>query len=155
MGLCIFSDFRNYAQHCELPIGGFNVLHSREGIKFKITHDAAKLVTDYRGWRHSGLSETHGTLDLIELLDQYYRCLISDYAGFVAQTFFPNLKTAAIFYALLTQEAVQDQSDCKMVFAFPPESQTGDPTKQVISLEMIFVPNDLYSELGITVKTDV
>jgi hypothetical protein len=146
-----FQDFRNYVQHCELPIGAYSRTESRYKIELSITHDASLLLRNYKRWGKCALTAAHGTLDLIELLQDYHVRMIQDYATFVAKSFFPFLTEANQFYSALTNEALKKYPDHRMVFGEVMSTPNDDGTNAV-NLNYSHVPNNVYSELGIQKK---
>ena len=143
-----FTDFRNYVQHCELPIGKYHHHVSHDKVALKISHDAKTLLANYKDWKASQLSESHGRLDLIALLQDYYIRMIQDYGRFVAKTFFPELRAAEEFYKNLTTEVTSRAQGHRMVFARDrkPKKELG---KVTTNIQIIFIPNEVYTELGI------
>lgn len=145
---CFFQDFRNYVQHCELPIGAFSRRESHTKVELSITHDAEILLRDYRDWGKSKLTKERGTLNLVDLLEHYHVRLIRDYASFVAKAFYPLLGQAHEFYATLTKEVHQVRPGYRMVFGSVSSKPNPDGTTE-LNMECLQVPNDVYAELGI------
>lgn len=143
-----FQDFRNYVQHCELPIGAYSRSESQHKIELSITHDASLLLRNYKGWKKCGLTAEHGPLDLIALLQKHHVRMMQDYATFIAKSFFPFLTEANQFYSELTKEALKNRPNHRMVFGKVTLTPNDDGTN-AFELSYSNVPNNVYSELGI------
>lgn len=148
---CFFQDFRNYVQHCELPIGAFSRHESHHKVEVSVTHEASLLLRDYKEWRKCALTTAHGTLDLIDLLQHYHVRMTQDYATFVAKSFYPLLTEAQQFYSRLTVEAQKAHPGYRMVFGELTSKEKEDGTNAV-NISCLEVPNDVYAELGIKTK---
>lgn len=149
--VAFFMDFRDYVQHCALPIGRIHRNEYSHGISIAITHNAADLARHSRIWRRSKLSAERGELDLITLTTEYYQVLTHVYGNFMAEAFFPELKDAHAFYARLTCEVHQRHPTDQMVFVTGAEMKTANV---LASLEVTIThpPNDVFGELGIKIE---
>ena len=94
-----------------------------------------------------------GDLDLIAILKEFHVQMIKSYAVFVAKTFFPELHPASDFYAQLTKEVHERDANARMIFfSEKPEFAPGEGGKVSVNMKIIFVPNDVFAELGIKVE---
>lgn len=142
-----FQDFRNYVQHCGLPIGHFSG-SSESGVrKVSIAVEAQALLKKYKGWEVSKLSLTHGSLNLVSLLATYHVALIGELGSFLANAFSPTLSCAHRFFADLHSEVVRVAPNHR-AFVINKMHQKGS------NLELTFelIPNDLFAELGFRIK---
>ena len=115
--------------------------------------NARSLLADRRQWRRSGLKADMGDLDLIAILKEFHVQMIKSYAVFVAKTFFPELHPASDFYAQLTKEVHERDANARMIFfSEKPEFAPGEGGKVSVNMKIIFVPNDVFAELGIKVE---
>jgi len=145
-----FSDFRNYVQHCDMPVGSFSRHVAPNRVEVQVIQDAARLVKDDpRGWKRSRLNIGAGSLNLVDLLSEYYIILVQEYGSFVATTFFPELFQASEFYTQLTKEAVSTRPGFRMVFVDTPQIRKTNPGRLDTDLNITIVPNDVFAELGI------
>jgi len=149
--VAFFSDFRNYVQHCALPIGHYNRNETSHGVRIDVTHDAVKLCEAYRDWKDSHLTPGHGTLDLIDLTTECYHRLRTNYGGFIAKVFYPELVNLDAFYWSLTQEVTRRDPRARMVF-LTDHKETRLRTKVEMKMTFTFPPNAVFEELGITVE---
>jgi len=145
-----FLDFRGYVQHRGLGIGHYSRNFDETSVNLTITHEAASLVADSRDWRYSNLKGTEGTIQLVPLLKEFHIQMLQSYAGFVVRTFFPELIPAAEFYGILTTEIQTAHPGHRMVFSEREPEVHEDGGKSHINLNLIYVPNDLFGELGIS-----
>jgi hypothetical protein len=145
--VAFFADFRNYVQHCALPIGTYNRDENSHGVRIDVTHDAVKLCETYRDWKDSHLTPKHGTLDLIDLTNECYRRLRKDYGGFIAKVFYPELLEMDTFYWSLTQEVRRSDPLARMVFLID-QKETRLRTKVEMKITFTFPPNAVFDELG-------
>jgi hypothetical protein len=143
-----FQDFRNYVQHCHLPIHHYRRFTSKTKIEISITQSAPSLLTHYRDWKLSELRESHGTLDLVTLLQDYYMHLSHSFGSFVIKHFYPNLVEADAFFAQLTAEVHAKYPGCRMVFGTISKENKKDG-KVGFDINFKQVPNFLFSELGL------
>jgi hypothetical protein len=145
-----FFDFRNYVQHKALGIGHYKRRVRDLSVELTITCDAPTLVREFRGWKRSGLTADKGTLQLVPLLAEFHVHMVRDYGKHVARTFFPEVDAAAKFYADLTQEARGNSQTCRMIFS---ETDPAVPRREAgtnrYEIKVVFVPNDLYAEIGL------
>lgn len=146
-----FMDFRNYAQHFNLPIGAFNRHEETHSITISITHDAATLAAEYRDWKRSRLTPERGQLDLISMSEEFYRRLQRDYGGFMARCFYPELKEMDQFYWRLTQEVWERNPNARMVF-FAEKDENRKRTKILVRLSIEQPPNAVFDEIGISIE---
>ena len=149
--VAFFADFRNYVQHCALPIGNYNRNETSHGVRIDVTHDASKLCDAYRGWEKSQLTPEHGTLDLIDLTTECYHRLRKDYGGFIAGVFYPELVEMDSFYWSLTQEVRKRDPRARMVF-LTDHKETKHRTKVELKMTFTFPPNAVFDELGMTIE---
>lgn len=146
-----FMDFRNYAQHFDLPIGSFNRNEGTHSITISITHDAAKLSADYRDWKRSKLTPELGEIDLITMSEEFYHRLQRDYGGFMAKCFYPELKEMDQFYWQLTQEVRERNPKARMVF-LAEKDEKRERTKISVKWSFEQPPNAVFDELGISIE---
>ncbi len=99
-----FRDFRNYAQHCELPVGKLTVTQTVSKTTVKIRHLVTDLVADYSGWKKSQLHTRTGEINLLELLKEYDDVLLGEYADWLAFYFTRQLLPLHRFAAELAAE---------------------------------------------------
>jgi hypothetical protein len=146
-------DYRGYVQHVGLGIGRNNRTANDTSVRIEVVANAKILLADSRRWRRSGLTAEMGDLDLIGILKEFHVQMIQSYAVFVAKTFFPELHPASEFYAGLTEEVHERDPNARMIFfSKKPESIPGEGGKVSVNMNIIFVPNDLFAELGIKVE---
>jgi len=146
-----FMDFRNYVQHFDLPIGSFNRNEGTHSITISITHDAAKLVAEYRDWKRSQLNAERGQLDLITMSEEFYHRLRQDYGSFMARCFYPELKEMDQFYWRLTQEVRTRNPTARMVF-LTEKDEKRERTKTSVRWSFEQPPNAVFDELGISIE---
>lgn len=146
-------DFRNYVQHVGLGISHSNRMTDDTSVRIKVTASAKSLLMESRQWKRSGLTVAHGDIDLVAVLKEFHIQMLQSYASFVAKTFFPELHTASEFYAGLTNEVHQRDPAARMIF-FPEKPEPIPQGNGGLSLKMslIFVPNDVFGELGIQIS---
>ena len=145
-------DYRGYVQHVGLGIGRNNRTVNDNSVRIEVGADAKILVSESRQWQHSQLSADKGEIDLIEILKRFHIQMLQSYAAFVAKTFFPELQPASEFYAALTKEVRQGDTIARMIFfCDKPDVQKGAAGELSVNMNFLFVPNDLFAELGIRV----
>lgn len=149
--VAFFADFRNYVQHCALPIGTYNRKETSHGVRVDVTQDAANLCKAYTNWKDSRLMPEHGTLDLIDLTTECYHRLRKDYGGFIAKVFYPELVDMDAFYWSLTQEVRRLEPCARMVF-LTNHTETRHRTKVEMKMTLTFPPNAVFDELGMTIE---
>lgn len=146
-------DYRGYVQHVGLGIGRNNRTANDTSVRIEVIANAQTLLSDSRQWNRSGLTPEMGDLDLIAILKEFHVQMIQSFAVFVAKTFFPELHPASEFYALLTKEVQERDSNARMIFfSEKPEFIPGDRGKVSVNMNIILVPNDLFAEFGIKVQ---
>lgn len=150
--VAFFFDFRGYVQHVELGIGFYSRDVSATSVTLTIIQDAALLVSESRQWKRSKLSGSE-TLELVPLLLEFHVQMSQSYAGFVVRTFFPELIPAAEFYGQLTSEVQQTNREFRMVFSEGEPEIRQEAGKTNINLNLVYVPNALFAELGIILTT--
>lgn len=148
--VAFFFDFRGYVQHVGLGIGFYQRNVSATSVTLTITHAASKLISESRDWKRSKLSVANGTLELVPLLREFHVQMLQSYAGFVVRTFFPELIPAADFYGGLTREVQQSNPSFRMVFTEREPEIRKEGRESQITLNLIYVPNDLFPEMGIS-----
>jgi len=146
-----FLDFRSHVQHCGLGIGEFHRNVSATSVVLNVTHDATKLLEENKDWPRSKLTGKEGNLDLVTLLEEFHLRMLQHYAVYVAKTFLPEIFPAAEFYGRLTEEIHRASSDFRMVFHEEDIATKTEGDKHTLRLQLSFVPNDLFAELGIKV----
>jgi hypothetical protein len=115
--------------------------------------NAKSLLAASRQWERSGLTIEKGDLDLVRILKEFHIQMIQSYAVFVAKTFFPELQPASEFYSRLTKEVQERDPNAKMIlFTKKPESTRDEGGKVSVNWSLVYVPNDLFAELGIKLK---
>lgn len=150
-----FTDFRDHVQHHGVGIGTFNRQVTLTSVRLTVTANAADLCKDARGWSRSKLTPSKGILQLVPLMREFHVQMKQSFAGFVVNTFFPELVPAADFYAKLTAEVHSTAPGTKMYFtgSKPRLRKEGANTK--FNFKLTVVPNDLFAELSIYPVTPV
>lgn len=144
-------DFRGYVQHVGLAVGNFKRNVSLSSVEVIVTADPERLTRESRQWQRSGLKEDSDTVDLVKTLHEFHIQMLQSYGNFVATTFFPELVPASEFYANLTEEAKRRDSGARMVFfTKEPDVTHEEGGKVKINAQLVFPPNSLFEELGIT-----
>ena len=82
-----FRDFRNYVQHCELPVGKLTITRTPAKTIIHIRHFVRDLLQDSKEWKRSELHKRTGEIDLLALLREYNDVLFGDYANQIAGYF--------------------------------------------------------------------
>jgi hypothetical protein len=155
LGIRLFPGFRGYVQHRGLGIGGYSRKISSKSVSISITYEAAKLFKESRDGRHSRLSGSEGSLDLISLLREFHVQMLQSYAKFVGETLFRELIEAAAFYNRLAKEVEQNKPGFRMFLAGGESKINENGNNIQFSLKLEYAPNDLFSELGISVPQNV
>ena len=146
-------DYRDYVQHVGLGISWNNRVVDDTSVRIEVMASAKALLADSRQWNRSGLTVAKGDLDLVGILKEFHIQMIQSYAVFVAKTFFPELQPASEFYARLTKEVQERDPNARMIFfSKKPESTPDEGGKVSVNWSVVYVPNDLFAELGIKVK---
>jgi hypothetical protein len=144
-------DYRGYVQHVGLGITRNHRTVNDTSVKLEIVADA-KMLLETRQWRRSGLKVACGEIDLVRVLKRFHIQMLQNYASFVANTFFPELKPASKFYGDLTKEVRQKNPTALMIFFAEEPQVTTDKTGKVsVNMRAIAVPNDVFNDLGIKV----
>jgi hypothetical protein len=146
-----FVDFRDHVQHRGLGIGRFNRQVFTDFSKVTIVYDSAQLFTNDRNWQRCKLTGKEGELNLIELLDKFHQQMFQKYGNYVATTLGSELMPAAQFYAKLTEEVQKINPAFKMFFGTIAPEENSNPQTANLSLKLI--PNDLLTELGLSIST--
>lgn len=146
-----FLDFRGYVQHRGLGIGHYSHQITQTSVQISITADANDLLAESRNWKRSHLNASHGKIDLVSHLHDFHICMQSQFASFVAKTFYPELKPASDFYAALTKEAKIKDASARMMFMEDISTPTQNGGKTSIKPVLIQAPNSVFEELGIRV----
>ncbi len=146
-----FLDYRNFAQHCGLPIGNFQRNEDAKSVSIAVTQDSADLLKEFKDWRYCRLTASHGTLDLIEMAEEYYRYLLGHYAPFIAMAFFPELLPAHQFYGRLTNEVTAKVPGARMIFIASKE-EWKERAHEKMKMTVVYPLNDVFGELGIRVN---
>jgi len=147
-----FLDFRGYVQHVGLGISRSNRTASDTAVRIEVIACPKSLLADSRQWKRSGLTADHEDIDLVAALKEFHVQMLQSYASFVANTFFPELHPASEFYAALTREVQERDPAARMLFySQKPDSTPDDTGKVSLNMNLILVPNDVFSELGIRV----
>lgn len=147
------SDFRGYVQHRGLAVGRYNRSGSRTSIKIEILADSDQLLRESREWKMSKLHASRGAIDLVETIHEFHLQMLQSYAPFVAKAFFPELMPASKFYGALTAEVKKRDPDARMVFHHGDPAAATKDGKLTLNLSLTMVPNDVFGELGIRVRT--
>ena len=146
-------DYRGYVQHVELGISWTHRKANDTFVRIEVMANAKALLAASREWKRSGLTVAKGDMDLVGILKEFHIRMIHNYAGFVANMFFPELKPASEFYARLTKEVKERDPNALMIFFPEKPISTHDRSGTVaINWDVIYVANDLFAELGITIK---
>ena len=146
-------DYRGYVQHVELGISWNNRVVNDTSVRIEVMANAKSLLAASRQWERSGLTIEKGDLDLVRILKEFHIQMIQSYAVFVAKTFFPELQPASEFYSRLTKEVQERDPNAKMIlFTKKPESTRDEGGKVSVNWSLVYVPNDLFAELGIKLK---
>lgn len=147
-------DYRHYVQHRGLAVGECNRTPTESSVSISITVNAASLIEDSRGkdWKFSNVTADRGHIDLIHAIRTFHIMMQQDYGMFVAKTFFPELLEADRFYMPLLKEVKASDPEATMIFITSEikEEKKADGT---IAFEFScqHPPNDVFSELGLTV----
>ena len=145
-------DYRGYVQHVGLGISHSNRTASDTSVRIEVIARAESLLADTRQWKRSGLTADKGDIDLIAILKEFHVQMFQSYAVFVAKTFFPELHPASKFYAGLTKEVHERDPAARMIFfSQKPESTPDGSGGLSLKMNMIYVPNDVFAELGIQI----
>ena len=147
-----FADLRDYAQHCGLPTEGVHRHESRHRIEISITQESATLLRNYKRWTRSKLTQKHGTLDLIDMTQEYYHRLRRYYGQFVAKAFYPELESIDNFYGQLTEEVRAQRPAARMVF-LTENLKRKEGSRINYKVTFVQPPNSVFEELGITKET--
>jgi hypothetical protein len=140
-----FQDFRNFVQHCGLPVGLYSRTASRHSVTLKISVNAKWLLENYNGWDKSALTEAHGELDLIDLTQEYFIRLTQDLGKFLAEAFGPSMLDTHNFFAQFAEEVEAAVPGGTMAIA---EAHTVEGNNSSTSLK--HPPSDFFGSLGIT-----
>ena len=147
-----FLDYRGYVQHVGLGISRNNRTVNDTSVCIEVIADAKNLLANSRQWKRSGLDASRGEIDLVATLKEFHIQMLQSYATFVAKTFFPELHPASSFYASLTSEVQARDPAARMVFYSEKPDLTPDETGKIsFTMNLLLVPNDVFSELGIKI----
>lgn len=148
-----FLDFRDHVQHRGLGIGGYSRQVFAEFSEVTIVYDSAQLFkeTEDRNWQRCKLTGNEGVLNLVELLDKFHQQMLQIYGSYVATTFAEELKPVVQFYAKLTEEVQKINPAFKMFFGAIVPEENSNPQRANLSLKLI--PNDVLTELGLSIST--
>jgi len=136
-----FLDYRNCVQHQGLALGFFKRKLSPTAVSLEITLNAAELLNTTKDWPRSKLAASKGIMELVPLLREFHTQMMQKYSGIVIQTLFAELIPASDFYKKLAAEVTQ--KDPRLTMAL----RSGEPT--AVDNKLVFVPNDLFAELGL------
>jgi hypothetical protein len=136
-----FLDYRNCVQHQGLALGFFKRKVSPTSVSLEITLNAAELLNTTKDWPRSKLAASKGIMELVPLLREFHAQMMQKYSGIVIQTLFAELIPASEFYKKLAAEVAQ--KDPRLIMAL----RSGEPT--AVDNKLVFVPNDLFAELGL------
>jgi hypothetical protein len=142
-----FRDFRNYAQHCELPVGTVNVHKTLSGTTMQVKHRVEDLLRDYKNWGKSKLWEKFGELDLVELATQYHEVLMTRYGNYISNYFLKPLFPIHEFAARLTAEVKAVNPEFEMTIC---TRASGDGVTNA-QWSCVGLPEDVFGSLGISV----
>lgn len=148
-----FLDFRGYVQHRGVGVGHYSRQVQQAAVHVVVSADAQQLLSKSRNWKRSTLNPSHGRIDLVTHLQEFHICMLQHFGGFVAKTFFPELKPASDFYAALTTEAKAKDVFARMMFMEEPPKVFRDGAKISTTLNLICVPNSVFEELGIRISS--
>jgi hypothetical protein len=141
-------DVRNYVQHQGLPIVDYTRSFSATSVKLSITINAEKLAVDTRAWPNSKLTAQHGTLEVFDLVSEYYLRISRDLANFLAKWLVPNFVEAHKFFATLAGEVKRAVPNGRVILL---EQYVSANHKH--SFSFIELPENVFGELGISVGT--
>ena len=136
-----FLDYRNCVQHQGLALGFFKRKVTPTSVSLEITLNAAELLNTTKDWPRSKLAAPKGIMELVPLLRDFHTQMMQKYSGIVIQTLFTDLPAASEFYKKLAAEVRQKDANLTMAL------RTGEPT--AVDNKLVFVPNDLFVELGL------
>ena len=136
-----FLDFRGHLQHRGLAIGHFKRTVTPTSVVVELTWSGADLQKFIKDWPRSKLTASRGTLEIVPLVREFHARLMDNYAHIILKTFFADLVPAADFYKKLAAEVRHAHPALSMVFR-DGVSKAADP-------KLVFVPNDLFAELGL------
>lgn len=149
-------DYRGYVQHVGLGITRNSRTANDSSVSVQVVADAKTLLSESRQWERSRLTIAAGEIDLIKILKEFHVQMLQSYATFVAKTFFPEVEPASKFYARLTNEVRSRDPGARMIFyTEKPEVTTDERRKVSVRMNPVFVPNDVFAEMGIKVTTKV
>jgi hypothetical protein len=136
-----FLDYRNCAQQKGVALGFFKRKVSPTSVSLEITLNAAELLNTTKDWPRSKLAAAKGIMELVPLLREFHAQMMQKYSGIIIQTLFAELIPAAEFYKKLAAEVAQKGAGLTMAL------RNGEPT--AVDNKLVFVPNDLFAELGL------
>jgi hypothetical protein len=151
-----FADFRDFVQHCGLPIGNMRRTENRAGkITLTVTTEAAWLVANCgepkRVFRRSGITKDSGSFDLVSMMKVLRQTLIEDFGKFTASIYGPALVETHNFFATLDIEADKAlREDAQMVVIESASSWPGENGAVHFQAETSLLPRDVLKEVGIT-----
>jgi hypothetical protein len=147
-----FRDFRNYAQHCELPVGRVTVTKTVKATTMQVKHYVKDLLRDYKRWGKSKLHEKTGELDLLQLLTEYNKILLEDYGNYIANYFIPSLIPIQEFAARLTKEVKSVKPEYQFIICTEASGEhSGDRVKR--QFKCLILPEDVLRSLNIELST--
>jgi hypothetical protein len=147
-----FQDFRNFIQHCGLGVCNYSKHVGHRSVELKVEADAVWLLQHYNRWTCSNLQASHGKLDLITLVQEYYFVLIHSVGPFLARAFFPKLVDAHNFFATMGKE-VGDAAPghgAVLLSEFKPLTTDGER----LNVQMTQIVTDVFGDVGIKVERE-
>ena len=145
-----FMDFRDYAQHQETPIGGYDRNETMHSVEISVRQSAEELSKQPRDWKRSSLTAAKGDLDLLTMTQDFHHLMSRSFARFMIDALNPDLKEIDEFYWNLTQEVRQKIPNARMVF-LEKLIKTPERTRVNFSYTIVQPPNAPYEELGIPI----
>ena len=92
-----FQDFRNFIQHCGLGVCNYSKHVGHRSVELKVEADAVWLLQHYNRWACSKLQISHGKLDLITLVQEYYFCADTQRGSISRESVFPKTSGCSQF----------------------------------------------------------
>jgi hypothetical protein len=142
-----FLDFRGYVQHNGLPVNNYSKQVGTSSVSISVTQEAEALLRESRRWEKSNLAPTHGTLDLVALLQEFHLVMMNTYVRYVIGTLFPELLPAAQFYGTLTEEVKKVNPAYRMVFHLGDPKVVHEEHLLTANLQLEFPPNDVLKDI--------
>ncbi len=145
-----YLDLRHYLNLEGLGLGFCKRKLSPTSVALELTLNSVELLNTTKDWPRSKLSAAKGLIDLAPLLRDLHAQLLQNYAAIVLKTLFADLPAAAEFYKKLAAEVHQARPGYSMALREPAPG-AANPAPIPADAKLVFVPNDLFAELGLAV----